>query len=195
MTDIHVAIQEMYQKSMQLQSLAYGDPGRAAARASAPRSRCMPTSLRGARFNTLANEMIDAFIGSGEVDAYDAWCEPLPSTIFLSITGLPMTDRDQFIGFKNRILGTARAADLTPEQVMAERMEAVVSMQQYFDRDLDVRQAELTARDDMIGWLLTTEVDNERLTREEVLDILGLPGRGANSPRLNMPTLAATRAS
>lgn len=79
----------------------------------------MPTSRRGARFNTLANEMMDAFIGSGEVDAYDAWCEPLPSTIFLSILGLPMTDRDQFIGFKNRILGTARAADLTPEQVIA----------------------------------------------------------------------------
>lgn len=118
--------------------------------------------------------MIDAFIDSGEVDAYDAWSEPLPSTIFLSIMGLPMTDRDQFIGFKNRILGTDRAADLSPEQVMAERMEAVVWMQQYFDRDLDARQAELTARDDMIGWLLTTEVDNERLTREEVLDILGL---------------------
>ena len=35
MTDINEAIQEMYQKSMQLQSLLYGDPGRAAARASA----------------------------------------------------------------------------------------------------------------------------------------------------------------
>ena len=245
MTDINEAIQEMYQKSMQLQSLSYGDPGRAAARASATpqqmyadlAAQCpvqhhgdnlytlssredilfankhrnveqgsrflgsdrpaIPLGLDGeehrkyrrlldpvfapkriapleAGVRRLANEMIDAFIGSGEVDAYDAWCEPLPSTIFLSIMGLPMTDRDQFIAFKNRILGTARAADLSPEQVMAERMEAVVWMQQYFNRDLDARQAELTARDDMIGWLLTTEVDNERLTRDEVLDILGL---------------------
>jgi cytochrome P450 len=29
----------------------------------------------------LANEMIDEFIGDGEVDAYIDWCEPLPSSI------------------------------------------------------------------------------------------------------------------
>ena len=36
----------------------------------------------------LADEMIDTFIDDGEVRAYERWCEPLPSTIFLSILGL-----------------------------------------------------------------------------------------------------------
>ena len=37
MTDINEAIQEMYQKSMQLQSLLYGDPGRAGGNVPCPR--------------------------------------------------------------------------------------------------------------------------------------------------------------
>src|SRR5436190_14359775 len=40
----------------------------------------------------LADEMIDGFVDESEVAAYTRWCEPLPSTIFLSILGLPLAD-------------------------------------------------------------------------------------------------------
>ncbi len=126
-----------------------------------------------AKIRQLANEIIDQFVDNGEVDAYHAWCEPLPSTIFLSVMGLPMSDRDNFISFKNRILGTADPS-LSADEVMAQRMEAVAWIQSYFMQDLDLREREAVPRDDMIGWLLTTEVDGDRLTREDVLDILGL---------------------
>src|SRR5436190_21778060 len=49
----------------------------------------------------VANELIDGFIADGSVDVYAGWCEPLPSTIFLSIMGLPMEDLHQFLHFKN----------------------------------------------------------------------------------------------
>src|SRR3954465_9631148 len=48
---------------------------------------------------TLASELMDTVVADGEVDAYGAWCEPLPSTIFLSIMGLPSEDLADFMRF------------------------------------------------------------------------------------------------
>jgi cytochrome P450 len=121
-----------------------------------------------------ANELIDRFIGQGEVDVYPAWCEPLPSTIFLSIMGLPMGDLDAFLHFKNLILRNDVVEDLSAEERSAMRSEAVSWIHDYFNRDLDERLHEDHQRDDMIGWLLDAEVDGHRLSRQEILDILGL---------------------
>ncbi len=125
----------------------------------------------------LANEMIDGFIEQGHVNAHKEWCEPLPATIFLRIMGLPMKDLEQFIHFKTLTLGSAsldNMSDKEREQQMAERMEAVMWIHDYFNRDLDAREQEGTPRDDLIGQMLTSEVEGNRLTRDEVLDILGL---------------------
>lgn len=122
----------------------------------------------------LASGLIDRFDGDGRVDAYAAWCEPLPSLIFLSIMGLPTKDLDDFLHFKNLTLGNDTAEGYSQEQRMARRAEAVQWIHNYFDRDLEERAREAEPRDDMIGWLLTTDVDGHRLSREELLDILGL---------------------
>lgn len=120
----------------------------------------------------LADEMIDGFIADGEADVFHRWCEPLPSTIFLSILGLPLEDLDDFIGFKNRILGN-EFATMDFDVAMARREEGVAWIQDYFNTLLDARLAG-DAGDDLLGWLITTEVDGERLPREDLLDILGL---------------------
>jgi cytochrome P450 len=122
----------------------------------------------------LANELIDTFIDTGGTDVYAAFCEPLPSTIFLSIMGLPMADLEQFIHFKNLTLGNEVVEGLSPDERMARRGEAVLWIHQYFDHDLAVRAGEPSARDDMIGQLMTAEVEGERLTRDDILSILGL---------------------
>jgi cytochrome P450 len=122
----------------------------------------------------LANELIDGFIEDKKVDAYLDWCEPLPSTIFLSIMGLPMKDLDDFLHFKNLTLSNESTEEVSVEERMRMRMEAVTWIQDYFNRDLDARQAEAKPRDDMIGWLLDADVEGQKLTREEMLDILGL---------------------
>jgi len=122
---------------------------------------------------TLADEMIGTFIADGEVKAYERWCEPLPSTIFLSILGLPLEDLDDFLHFKNLTLGN-EFATLPFEEAMARREEAVVWIHNYFNQLLDARMGAADAGDDLLGWLLTTEVEGERLPREDLLDILGL---------------------
>lgn len=120
-----------------------------------------------------ADELIDRFVDNGEVDAFNEWCEPLPSMIFLSIMGLPMDDRDQFLEFKSLMLSGSQT-DVPEAERVANVAKGVQWIQEYFNRDLDAREKESEPRDDMIGWLLTTEVDGDRLSRPEVLDILGM---------------------
>ena len=69
-------------------------------RCSRPRRwrRSSPTSA------ALADELIDGFIGDGHVELHDAFCVPLPSTIFLRIFGLPVEDAPFLIAMKDRIL-------------------------------------------------------------------------------------------
>jgi len=122
---------------------------------------------------SLADTMIDSFIEGHEVEAYHRWCEPLPSTIFLSILGLPLNDLDDFLHFKDLTLGN-EFATLPFEEAMAHREEAVVWIQDYFNRLLDDRLESGEPGDNLLGWLITTEIDGERLPRADVLDILGL---------------------
>jgi cytochrome P450 len=122
----------------------------------------------------LANEMIDAFIGRGEIDAYHEWCEPLPSQIFLSIMGLPMEDLGDFLRFKELTLGNEQVERDTPEVAAAKKAEAVQWIHDYFNRSLDERESRGDPGDDMLGWLLTAEAGGDKLSREDILDILGL---------------------
>ncbi len=122
---------------------------------------------------SLAEEMIDSFIADGEVGVYERWCEPLPSTIFLSILGLPLEDLDDFLHFKSLTLGN-EFATLPFDEAMARREEAVVWIHDYFNQLLDERLGAADAGDDLLGWLVTTEIEGERLPREDLLDILGL---------------------
>jgi cytochrome P450 len=122
----------------------------------------------------LANELIDGFVDDGEANVNLRWCQPLPSTIFISILGLPLEDLESFMRFKNMTLGIGAPKDATPEQLMELRGEAVEWLQAYFNDSLDAREESGDPGDDMIGWLMTTEVEGDRLTRENILDILGL---------------------
>jgi cytochrome P450 len=122
----------------------------------------------------LANQMIDDFVASGEVDAYHDWCEPLPSQIFLSIMGLPLEDLPGFLNFKELTLGNEQVERDSVEVSNAKKAEAVEWIQDYFNCALDEREARDDPGDDMLGWLLEAEAGGERLTREDMHDIIGL---------------------
>ncbi|WP_082974652.1 cytochrome P450 [Mycobacterium sp. 1245805.9] len=117
----------------------------------------------------LADELIDTFIERGHADIYDEFCAILPSTIFLRLMGIPASDLNYFLDFKNDLLRdfpgeTARARE--------ERMKAAAKRcYSYFDAVLDDREANGIAREDLLGRFLSAEVDGHRLTRENILDI------------------------
>ncbi len=122
------------------------------------------------RVRERASELIDAFIDRGEADAYLEWCEPLPSSIFLSIMGIPQSQLEGFLAFKNTILGGAFDPSITPET----RMAAFDACDAWFAADFDRRDESGEYGEDLIGWLMQTEIDGRRVNRNELHGICNL---------------------
>ena len=110
----------------------------------------------------LSETLIDAFAADGAVDFFAAFCEPLPSQIFLSQLGLPLDDVPFLLWVKNGII---RPTDAEHQQAAGPKLI------EYLDAELDRREASGEPHDDLIGGFLTAEVDGHRLTHEDVIDI------------------------
>src|SRR6202043_2180703 len=52
----------------------------------------------------LVNELIDGFEARGSCDFTSEFAIPLPSTVFLRLCGLPLSDLDFFLGIKDGII-------------------------------------------------------------------------------------------
>jgi cytochrome P450 len=122
------------------------------------------------RIRARANELTDRFIDRGEADVYVEWCDPLPSSIFLSIMGIPLSERDHFVAFKNVILSENPLAPSSLE----ERDAAFTDCEAWFAAEFDRRERSGDYGDDVIGWLLNTEVDGRRINRDELHGICSL---------------------
>jgi cytochrome P450 len=118
-----------------------------------------------------ADRLIDAFIEDGEVELYGAFCEALPSTIFVSILGLPEGDTEHFLAFKD---GVVRPQGNSTEELMEFAERAGDRMRDYLSKVLDDREAAGATGDDLIGGLLTASIEGRRLQRSEILNIVYL---------------------
>ena len=134
----------------------------------------------------MADALIDAFIdlprrdSDGRhvpVDVHRAFCQPLPSLFFLGLMGIPASDLDALCAFKDTLLGRLPPS-MTPPERMAAMREASAGCYAYLDRTFAEREAHadqgVVAADlaaDLLGWLMTAELDGERLGRQELLDI------------------------
>jgi cytochrome P450 len=117
------------------------------------------------RARALCNDLIDRFSADGHVDLYAAYCDPLPSQIFLTLLGLPMEDLPFLQWFKDGII---RPTDEEHRQAVSPKMV------EYIYAELDRREALDDPGDDLFGGFMKAEVDGERLTREDVVDIVYL---------------------
>jgi cytochrome P450 len=116
----------------------------------------------------LADELIDGFVADGRTELHSSFCQPLPSQIFLSIMGIPLSDLDYFVAFKDGIL--RHDMDESPVEAEARREASRVKCREYF-RDLWDERAGKETTEDIIGWLMSTEVEGERLDRDEFVEI------------------------
>lgn len=119
----------------------------------------------------LANHLMDAFDGQEEIDFGPAFSVPLPSQVFLTLLGLPLDELPTFLAMKDGII---RPQDVVKRplghpDVKAHQKETAGSIYAYFERVLDERARQ--PRDDLLSKFLVTEMDGDRLTREEILDI------------------------
>lgn len=114
----------------------------------------------------LVNNLIDQIVDDGHANFHLAIAEPLPSTVFLELLGLPVSRTREFIELKDGII---RPAATTPEERLPLVNEVGARIYAVLEEVVDDRLKE--RRNDFISGFLDSEVDGERLTREEVVDI------------------------
>ena len=118
------------------------------------------------------NHFIDAFVDRGACNFTEDLAVPFPSAVFLGLMGLPWDELETFLRLKDGILRPGHADGLMlvdPADRLRVQRETGTEIYRYFDTILDRRAAH--PEDDILTRFLQTEIDGERLTREEILDI------------------------
>ncbi|MEA2274406.1 MAG: hypothetical protein QOI98_3114 [Solirubrobacteraceae bacterium] len=118
------------------------------------------------RARALVRELIAEVVDAGGCNFHRAVAEPLPSTVFLEMLGLPVSRASEFIALKDGIIRPPAAefharkahVDAVGEQIRAVLQEV-----------LDQRIAQ--PEDDFISMFLEAEVDGHRLTHDDIIDI------------------------
>jgi cytochrome P450 len=121
-----------------------------------------------------ASALIDTFIDAGECEFDEAFAIPLPCTAFLELLGLPASDLDLFLELKDGIIRPQKAhpealTDL--EAAKAVRVASGERIYEYFEQTIVARERAGTRRDDLLSAILAGEIDGEKLTQTEILDI------------------------
>ena len=118
-----------------------------------------------------ANTLIDAFIDTGTCEFNSQFAVPLPCTAFLSLMGLPQSELPYFLRLKDGIIRPQQLVEGEPtfEKMQAHRVATGKEIYGYFEKVIEERVR--NPGDDMVSYLLGTQIDGERLSREDILDV------------------------
>ncbi|HKA93641.1 MAG TPA: cytochrome P450 [Acidimicrobiia bacterium] len=119
----------------------------------------------------LANELIDGFVDDDEVDFAARFSVPLPSQVFLTMLGLPLDELPRFLEMKDGIIRpqVVVGQPLGHPETDRHQQATADAIYAYFEKLLDERAG--VRRDDLVSHFLDAEVEGERLTRDEIVDI------------------------
>jgi cytochrome P450 len=118
------------------------------------------------RTRTLVRELIDEVVDDRRCNFHHAVAEPLPTTVFLQLLGLPVSRLPEFLALKDGII---RPPTTDPEERI--RMVDVTGAQIYAVLDEALAERAKERQDDFLSRFLDAEVDGHRLTHDEILDI------------------------
>jgi cytochrome P450 len=121
----------------------------------------------GPQITQQVNSLIDVFAERGSCDFTNEFAIPLPSTIFLTLFGLPLSDVPLLLEMNDK---TQRPGGDTPDEELVLRKANAQRVYGYFSEVIERRRA-APPQDDLLGQLLTAEVAGVRLTDEDVVDI------------------------
>jgi cytochrome P450 len=122
-------------------------------------TRWEPTIVR-----PVCNALIDEFIDTGEADMVRDFTFEFPTRIIAQLLGLPAEDLPMF---------RKRAEQLISYHVNYERaFEASAALKDYFVEQIERRKSKPT--EDIIGDLVTAEIDGEKLSDEAIYSFLRL---------------------
>src|SRR3984885_5886413 len=112
----------------------------------------------------ICDALIDEFIDTGQADLVRNFTFEFPTRVIARLLGLPDEDLPMF---------RSRAVELISYTVDYERaFEASAALKDYFSEQIDKRRAKPT--EDIIGDLVTAEIDGEKLSDEAIYSFLRL---------------------
>ena len=124
-----------------------------------------------ASIETLVNQLVDGFIGRDEIDFAKEFSVPFPTQVFLTMLGLPLDELPALLTMKDGIIRPHELVGkpLGHPDTDAYQASTAQSIYTYFTATIEQRKRE--RRDDMLSWFLEAEIDGDRLTSDEILDI------------------------
>jgi cytochrome P450 len=112
----------------------------------------------------ICNSLIDEFVDAGEADLVRDFTFEFPTRVIAKLLGLPADDLPTF---------RRRAVQLINYTAKYERaFEASAALKDYFLEQIEQRKAKPT--DDIIGDLVTADIDGEKLSDEAIYSFLRL---------------------
>jgi cytochrome P450 len=118
------------------------------------------------RTRELVREMIAQVVDDGHTNFHDAVAEPLPTTVFLQLLGLPLSRRKEFIELKDGIIRPDAAdGDERTRKVDATGAKIYAALEEVLAERVKEPQ------DDFMSGFLEAEVDGHKLTHDEIVDI------------------------
>jgi cytochrome P450 len=109
--------------------------------------------------------IIDGFAADGAVDLVDQLAIPYPTQVFLTLLGLPLEDRDTFIGWKDAILG---AVDREGAELDQLRRDAGNELYQYLTTYIEQRRS-TPGGNDLLSKLLSEQGSENGMTDLEII--------------------------
>src|SRR5262245_29585647 len=119
----------------------------------------------------LVNDLIDRFIDDDEIDFCSQFSTPFPSQVFLTLFGLPLGELPRFLKMKDGVIRPDQVVghEFGHPETEAYQQQTADSIYAYFEEVIDQRAGD--PREDLLSHFLQAEVDGDRLTHEEILDI------------------------
>ncbi|MCU0492403.1 MAG: cytochrome P450 [Chloroflexaceae bacterium] len=119
------------------------------------------------RIQQIADELLDAVEGKGEMDLLDAYAFPLPITVIGELLGIPAEDREQFRAWSSVVVS------FEPSTERFQQMGAALrEFTNYLGKLFALRQAE--PQDDLVSALIQAEEAGDRLSQSELFSMVFL---------------------
>jgi cytochrome P450 len=115
-----------------------------------------------------ANALIDRIIDKGECEFDRDFAIPLPCNAFLHLMGLPPEELDNFLKMKDGII-RPHIEHPDPEEAQQVRLQTAQDIYGYFRDFIVVRRRD--PKDDLMTYLVEVELQGEKLSDNEILDI------------------------
>jgi len=118
------------------------------------------------RLQKLIDDLLDAAEPRGQMDLLRDLAYPLPAVVIAQMLGAPPEDRENFKTWSDGIVAFQGSGVVSAER-MRSSQDDLLAMRAYLTKLIDDRRRE--PRDDLLGRLVSAEMEGDRLTQAELL--------------------------